>query len=85
MFIFKIMKKMDMDKIIKKWIPLVIIISVIVITIGVIFGSSFLQIILSIIVSLLLIFSAMYFRSFGGNRETEKNNSNKYNLDNDVN
>jgi Sec-independent protein secretion pathway component TatC len=78
------MIKMDMGKIIKKWIPLVIIIFVIVITIGVIFGSSFSQIILSIIVSLLLILSAMFFRSLGGNRENEKNNSNKYNFDNDV-
>lgn len=76
--------KIEKGQIIKKWIPIVIIISIIVIIIGLIFGSSFSQIILSIIVSLLLILSAMFFRYLGGNREPEKNNSDTYKFDNDT-
>jgi Sec-independent protein secretion pathway component TatC len=76
--------KIDKGQIIKKWIPIVIVISIIVITIGLIFGSSFSQIILSIVVSLLLILSAMFFRYLGGNRGSEKNNVDTNKFDNDI-
>jgi c-di-AMP phosphodiesterase-like protein len=78
------MIKMDRSQILKKWIPIVIIVSIIVIIIGMIFGSSLLQIISSIFVSMLLILSAIFFRSLGRDRESEKNNFDAYRYDNDV-
>lgn len=69
------MIKITLKQTIKKWIPIFGIVSLIVIIIGVIFHSSFPQIISSIIVSVLLIFSAMFFRSVGRDRESGKNNS----------
>ena len=78
------MIKMDRSQILKKWIPIVIIVSIIVIIIGMIFGSSLLQIISSIFVSMLLILSAIFFRSLGRDRESEKNNFDAYRHDNDV-
>ncbi len=78
------MIKMDRSQILKKWIPIVIIVSIVVIIIGVIFGSSLSQIISSIIVSMLLILSAIFFRSLGRDRESEKNSFDAYKYDNDV-
>ena len=78
------MIKMDRSQILKKWIPIVIIVSIVVIIIGMIFGSSLSQIISSIIVSMLLILSAIFFRSLGRDRESEKNNFDAYKYDNDV-
>ncbi|MER5174367.1 MAG: hypothetical protein ABJB76_10775 [Candidatus Nitrosocosmicus sp.] len=69
------MIKITLKQTIKKWIPIFGIVSLIVIIIGVVFHSSFPQIISSIIVSVLLIFSAMFFRSVGRDRESGKNNS----------
>ncbi|MDQ6723548.1 MAG: hypothetical protein M3Z01_04705 [Thermoproteota archaeon] len=69
------MININLKKTIKKWIPIFGIISLIVIIIAVIFHSSFPQIISSIIVSVLLIFSAMFFRSVGRDRESGQNNS----------
>ncbi len=66
---------MNLKQTIKKWIPIFGIVSLIVIIIGVVFHSSFPQIISSIIVSVLLILSAMFFRSVGRDRESGKNNS----------
>ena len=80
----QIMKKMDMSQILKKWIPIVIIVSIIVIIIGVIFGSSLSQIISSIFVSMLLILSAIFFRSLGRDRESERNNFDAYKFDNEA-
>lgn len=78
------MIKMDRGQILKKWIPIVIIVSIVVIIIGMIFGSSLSQIISSIIVSLLLILSAIFFRSLGRNRESQTNNFDAHKYDNDV-
>ncbi len=69
------MIKINLKQTIKKWIPIFGIVSLIVIIIGVVFHSSFPQIISSIIVSVLLILSAMFFRSVGRDRESGKNNS----------
>ncbi len=69
------MININLKKTIKKWIPIFGIISLIVIIIGVIFHSSFPQIISSIVVSVLLIFSAMFFRSVGRDRESGQKNS----------
>jgi L-asparagine transporter-like permease len=78
------MIKMDRSQILKKWIPIVIIVSIVVIVIGMIFGNSLSQIISSIIVSMLLILSAIFFRSLGRDRESEKNNFDANKYDNDV-
>jgi hypothetical protein len=69
------MIKINKNNIIKKWLPLLGIVFIVVLTIGLIFGSSFPQIASSIIVSVLLIFSAMFFRSVGRDRESERNNT----------
>jgi uncharacterized membrane protein len=82
MLAFKVVIKIDNDELIKKWIPIVIVVSISVLIIGIIFGRSFPQIISSIAVSILLILSAMFFKSVGRNRESEKNNSDGYNFDN---
>ena len=78
------MIKIDRSQILRKWIPMVVIVSIIVIIIGMIFGSSFSQIISSIIISLLLILSAIFFRSLGRDRERKKNNFDAYKFDNEV-
>jgi len=69
------MIKINKNNIIKKWLPVFGIVFIVVLTIGLIFGSSFPQIVSSIIVSVLLIFSAMFFRSVGRDRESERNNT----------
>ena len=69
------MININKNNIIKKWLPAFGIVFIVVLTIGLIFGSSFPQIVSSIIVSALLIFSAMFFRSVGRDRESERNNS----------
>ncbi len=75
---------MNLKETIKKWLPLFGIVSLIVIIIGVIFHSSFPQVISSIIVSVLLIFSAMFFRSVGRDRESGRNNSNVSTSDHEI-
>ena len=69
------MIKIDKNNLIKKWLPIFGIVFIVVLTIGLIFGSSFPQIVSSVIVSVLLIFSAIFFRSVGRDRESEKNNA----------
>ena len=69
------MIKINKNNLIKKWLPVFGIVFIVVLTIGLIFGSSFPQIVSSIIVSVLLIFSAMFFRSVGRDRESERNNT----------
>lgn len=68
------MIRVKKDDLLKKWIPLVVIASAVVIIIGLIFKSSFPQIVSSIIVSIILILSGFIFRSVGRdrNREEEK-------------
>jgi len=73
------MIKINKNNIIKKWLPVFGIVFIVVLTIGLIFGSSFPQIVSSIIVSVLLVFSAMFFRSVGRGRESEKNNATDFN------
>ena len=63
------MIKINLKDILKKWIPIFVIVSLIVLIMGLIFHSSFPQIISSIVVSVLLIFSAMFFKSVGRDRE----------------
>lgn len=55
-------------KILKKWLPLIGIVSLIVVVIGFIFGRSPLQILFSIVISVILILSALLFRSVGRDR-----------------
>ena len=69
------MIKVNKNNIIKKWLPAFGIVFIVVLTMGLIFGSSFPQIVSSVIVSVLLIFSAMFFRSVGRDRESERNNT----------
>jgi len=69
------MIKIDKNDLIKKWIPIIGIVSIIVLTTGVIFGISIPQLISSIIVSVFLILSALFFRSVGRDRENKKSNS----------
>lgn len=69
------MIKINKNDIIRKWLPIFGIVFVVVLTVGLIFGSSFPQIVSSIIVSVLLVFSAMFFRSVGRDRESEKNST----------
>jgi uncharacterized membrane protein len=69
------MIKVNKNSIIKKWLPAFGIVFIVVLTMGLIFGSSFPQIVSSVIVSVLLIFSAMFFRSVGRDRESERNNT----------
>ncbi len=68
------MIKINLKEILKKWIPIFVIVSLIVLIMGLIFHSSFPQIISSIVVSVLLIFSAMFFKSVGRDRESTRNN-----------
>jgi uncharacterized membrane protein YfcA len=76
--------KINLKEIIKKWLPIFGIVSIIVIIIGIIFHSSFPQIISSIAVSVLLIFSAMFFRSVGRDRESGKNSSSASKSDHEI-
>ncbi len=69
------MIKINKNDIIRKWLPIFGIVFVVVLTVGLIFGSSFPQIVSSVIVSVLLVFSAMFFRSVGRDRESEKNST----------
>jgi hypothetical protein len=69
------MIKINKNDIIKKWLPVFGLVFIVVLTIGLIFGSSFPQIVSSIVVSVLLVLSAMFFRSVGRDRESEKNNT----------
>ncbi len=66
------MIRVKKDDLLKKWIPLVVIASAVVIIIGLIFKSSFPQIISSIIVSIILILSGFIFRSVGRDRNQEE-------------
>jgi len=68
------MIKINLKNILKKWIPIFVIVSLIVLIMGLIFHSSFPQIISSIIISVLLIFSAMFFKSVGRDRESTRSN-----------
>ena len=69
------MIKINKNDIIRKWLPIFGIVFIVVLTVGLIFGSSFPQIVSSVIVSVLLVFSAMFFRSIGRDRESEKNST----------
>jgi purine-cytosine permease-like protein len=66
------MININKNDVIKKWIPILGIVTIIVLTLGIIFGISITQIISSILVSVLLIFSALFFRSVGRDRENQK-------------
>jgi membrane protein implicated in regulation of membrane protease activity len=70
------MIKINKNDIIKKCLPVFGLVFIVVLTIGLIFGSSFPQIVSSIVVSALLIFSAMFFRSVGRGRESESEKNN---------
>ncbi|MGN6351362.1 MAG: hypothetical protein ACTHL3_07860, partial [Candidatus Nitrosocosmicus sp.] len=59
------MIKISLRNILKNWIPIIAIVSIIVISIGIIFHNSIPQIISSILISIILIFSALLFRSVG--------------------
>jgi uncharacterized membrane protein YfcA len=76
--------KINLKETIRKWLPLIGIVSIIVIIIGIIFHSSFPQIISSIIVSVLLISSAMFFRSVGRDRERGKDSSDASKPDHEI-
>ncbi len=67
-------------KILIKWLPLIGVVSLIVIVIGFIFGRAPLQILFSIVISVILILSALLFRSVGRDRrknDEEQNGRNR--------
>ncbi|HEY6535791.1 MAG TPA: hypothetical protein VIY08_08375 [Candidatus Nitrosocosmicus sp.] len=68
------MNLIKLKEILKKWSPIFGIVSLVVIIIGLIFHSSIPKILSSIIASIILIFSALFFRSIGGDKENKKNN-----------
>lgn len=70
------MIKISLKKGLKKWIPIFVIVSIIVIMMGFIFHSSIPQILSSVAISILLIFSALLFKSTGRDRESRKSNFN---------
>jgi L-asparagine transporter-like permease len=70
------MIKISLRNILKNWIPIIAIVSIIVISMGLIFHNSFPQILSSILISIILIFSALLFRSVGRERENRKNSFN---------
>jgi L-asparagine transporter-like permease len=70
------MKKISLNNILKKWLPIIAIVSLIVITMGLIFHNSVPQILFSLFISILLILSAFLFRSVGKNRENRSNSHN---------
>jgi uncharacterized membrane protein YfcA len=84
LILFLLLIKINLKYVFKKWLPIFGIVSIIVIIIGVIFHSSFPQIISSIAVSVLLIFSAMFFRSVGRDRESGKNGTNTSKSDHEI-
>ena len=59
------MSKITMIQFLKKWAPIFIIVFIIVVILGMIFHSSIPQLFSSVIVSVILIFSALLFRSVG--------------------
>ncbi len=77
------MIKINLKDILKKWIPIFVIVSLIVLIMGLIFHSSFPQIISSIVVSVLLIFSAMFFKYVGRDRESKRSDFDTSKYDNE--
>jgi L-asparagine transporter-like permease len=65
------MLKINMIQFLKRWAPIFIIVFIIVVILGMIFHSSFPQIFSSVIVSIILIFSALLFRSVGKDRKNQ--------------
>jgi uncharacterized membrane protein YfcA len=70
------MNKISLNNILKKWLPIIAIVSLIVITMGLIFHNSIPQILFSLFITILLILSAFLFRSVGRNRENRSNSPN---------
>lgn len=70
------MNKISLNNILKKWLPIIAIVSLIVITMGLIFHNSIPQILFSLFITILLILSAFLFRSVGRNRENRSNSHN---------
>ncbi len=74
---FQILNLIKLKEILKKWGPIFLIVSLVVIIMGLIFHSSVPQILSSIIASIILILSALFFRSVGRDREKKNNFDNK--------
>lgn len=70
------MIKISLRNILKNWIPIIAIVSIIIISMGLIFHISIPQILSSILISIILIFSALLFRSVGRGRENRENSFN---------
>jgi hypothetical protein len=70
------MIKISLRNILKNWIPIIAIVSIIIISMGLIFHNSIPRILSSILISIILIFSALLFRSVARDRENRKNNFN---------
>jgi len=65
------MLKINLKQLLKKWIPVFVLVSIVVVILGMIFHSSIQQLFSSIIVSIILIFSALLFRSVGRDRKNQ--------------
>ena len=65
------MLKINLKQLLKKWIPVFVLVSIVVVILGMIFHSSIPQLFSSVIVSVILIFSALLFRSVGKDRKNQ--------------
>ena len=63
------MLKINMMQFLKRWAPIFVLVFIIVVILGMIFHSSIQQLFSSIIVSIILIISALLFRSVGKDRK----------------
>jgi undecaprenyl pyrophosphate phosphatase UppP len=68
------MLKINVIQFLKRWVPIFVLVFIIVMVLGIIFHSSIQQLFSSIIVSIVLIFSALLFRSVGRDRKNHGDN-----------
>ncbi len=66
--------KINTIQLLKKWGPIFVIVSIIVVILGIIFHSSIQQLFSSIVVSIILILSALLFKSVGKDRKNQEDN-----------
>ena len=66
--------KINTIQLLKKWGPIFVIVSIIVVILGIIFHSSIQQLFSSIVVSIILILSALLFKSVGRDRKNSEDN-----------
>ena len=68
------MLKINLTQLLKKWVPIFVLVFIIVIMLSIIFHISIQQLFSSFIVSIILISSALLFRSVGRDRKNQEGN-----------